>query len=78
LQPAAGQRNHQRVVAGQQHIDPDDLADREPECRLLHFVVELGEKRPDVGRIENLQHNPILSQPGSRQRSHRSADDLVT
>ena len=42
LQPAAGQRDHQRVVAGQQDVDPDDLADRNPERRLLPSRCETG------------------------------------
>ena len=53
-QSAARQRNHQRVVAGQQHVDPDDLADRDPERRLRHLALELGDERSDVRRIEDL------------------------
>ena len=75
LQSAACQRNHQCVVAGQQHVDPDDLADRKPECRLLHFVVELGEKRPDIRRIEISAACPTQSsQPAAAQRSHLFPD----
>ena len=49
-QPTTGKRNHQRVVAGQQNIDPDDLADGEPESRMLHLASKFGEDRRDGDR----------------------------
>ena len=52
---ATGHRDHQRVVAGQQHVDPDDLADREPERRCLQIGLELRQKRADIGGIKDLQ-----------------------
>src|ERR1700730_5603097 len=73
LQSAARQRDHQRVVAGQQHIDPDDLADRNPERGLLHFGLKLGKKRPDGSRIEDLQQ-PVHSLPLSASDRRRPVD----
>jgi hypothetical protein len=51
---AAGERDHERVVARQQDVDPDDLADGDPEGRCRHLVLELGEERADVRRIKDL------------------------
>ncbi len=62
FQTAAGQCDHQRVVAGQQNVDPDDLADGYPECGLLHFDLKLNENRLDRRRIENMQQ-PVHSAP---------------
>ena len=44
VQAAAGHRDHQRIVAGQQHVDPDDLADREPERRSFAGRPEIARK----------------------------------
>jgi hypothetical protein len=41
-QSTTRQRDHQRVVARQQHVDPDDLADRNPESGLQHLGLKLG------------------------------------
>ena len=67
LQPTACHRDDQRVVARQQHVDPHDLAERDPERRLLHLGLKLGEEVRDRRRIEDLQH-PVHSicPPGQR------------
>src|SRR3954469_11123805 len=54
LEAAAGERDHQRIVAGQENVDPDDLADRDPEGRFGHLNAELGEECPDRSGIEDL------------------------
>ena len=56
LQAAAGQRDHQGIVARQQHVDPDDLADRNPERRLVHLALKLGENPADRRRIDGLPY----------------------
>src|SRR6516162_10442511 len=84
VQAATGHRNHESVVAGQQHVDPDDLTDREPEGRSLHVGMELREERADVGGIKHLQQ-PIHSLPLEAWQPPRAAlvcssyltDDLV-
>ena len=38
LQHAAGQRDHHGVVAGKQHVDPDDLQRRKPIGRMRDFL----------------------------------------
>jgi len=55
LQTAAGHRDDQRIVAGQQHVDPDDLADREPERRLLQVGLKLRKHRGETGGIQDLR-----------------------
>jgi hypothetical protein len=60
LQPATGQRDHQRIVAGEQNIDPDDLTDGDPEGRLMQIALKFGDNRSDGCRVENVQH-PIQS-----------------
>jgi hypothetical protein len=55
VQSPARKRNHQRIVAGQQDVDPDDLADREPKRRLLHIGLKLRKKRTDIRGINELQ-----------------------
>ena len=67
MQPAARHRDDQRIVAGQQHVDPDDLANREPERRLLQVGLKLRKKRPDIRGIKDLQQ-PIHSLSPWRNR----------
>ena len=86
-QPAARQRDHQRVVAGQQDVDPDDLADRHPEGRLLHLVLELGEERSRWSRDRRsatASSQRVPSGPAAVSGGYclplvrvRSADDFV-
>src|SRR5690606_5028271 len=58
---ATGKRNHQRVVAGQQNIDPDNLEDGEPVFGSDEVMLELGEHRTDGRRIENSPvHGTVL------------------
>ena len=70
VQAAAGHRDDERVVAGQQHVDPDDLANRKPERRPLNVGVKLREERADIGGIGDLQqqiHGLAPCPSGSRQ-----------
>ena len=74
VQAAAGHCDDKRIVAGQQHVDPDDLADGEPECRSLHVALKLGEERADIGGISDLQQQiqrfaprPCPNPPGRRR-----------
>ena len=66
-QSTTRQGDYQRVVAGKQYVDPDDLSDRNPKSRLQHLGLKLGGKRCDVRRIEDLQqpvHGAFLSARG--------------
>src|SRR6202165_5657324 len=72
LQPTTRQRDHQCVVAGQQHVDPDDLADRDPKSRLRHLAMKLADKVSDGCRIEDLQQ-PVHSAFLSASRPSRAA-----
>ena len=67
MKSAAGHRDDQRIVAGQQHVDPDDLANRQPERRFLQVDLKLRKKRPDIGGIKDLQQ-PIHSLSPWRNR----------
>ncbi len=53
-QSTAGERDHQRVVAGEQDVDPDDLADGDPKDRRRHLVLELGKEGRDRRGIKDL------------------------
>src|SRR6476661_8778013 len=64
-QAPACHRDDKRVVTRQQDVDPHDLAERDPEGRLLHLGLKLGEERRDVCRIKNLQQ-PVHSVPPPR------------
>ena len=70
VQAAAGHRDDERVVAGQQHVDPDDLANRKPERRPLNVGVKLREEHADIGGIGDLQqqiHGLAPCPNGTRQ-----------
>ena len=55
MQATAGHGNDERVVAGQQHVDPDDLADRKPEGRRLQVGLQLRQERAEIGGIKDLR-----------------------
>src|SRR3954471_11733015 len=80
LEAAAGERDHQRIVAGQEDVDPDDLADRDPEGRFGHLNAELGEECPDRSGIEDLPepvHTTSFPPRLVTLSADGSADDLV-
>src|SRR3954467_7985763 len=68
-QAAARHRDDERVVTRQQDVDPHDLAECNPEGRLLHLGLELGEERRDRCRIQDLPqpvHKCFSPRPFSR------------
>src|ERR1700730_8269257 len=69
LQFTTRQRNHQRVVTGQQHVDPDDFGESYPELRVMDFNVELREYSAYCGRIEKFRE-PGQSDLHERLRHH--------
>src|SRR6185369_15079821 len=68
-QAAARHSDDERVVTRQQDVDPHDLAERNPEGRLLHLGLELGEERRDRRGIQDLPqpvHKCFSPRPFSR------------
>src|SRR5579872_109439 len=63
VQAATGHRNYQRIVAGQQDVDPDDLANRQPESGRLYACPDLRKKSADRAGVDDLHQQ--VSKPSN-------------